>query len=1773
MFTVSGTVKDPDGNGLESVTIAYTISGTSGFTSTCGNGLYSITAQVGQTVTITDVVLAGYSAIESMPSAFTSNGTANFTMIWDGVTHYTLSAGTAVNGTIEWFDGNGWITLTSTPVTFAPGISVQLRAVADAGHLLSYWTGSLSGNTDLLSVVMSDDMMIGAVFVHGSDSHTISITLSVTGSMTGTGSVYAIIDGNIITKELAGMVSSTLTLTVRTGAIVSMTAIGTDGYVFSHWAGAHPSLSEAIGFTVLGNLAVEAVFVSGAASYELSANTVTNGTIEWFDGNGWITLTSTPVTFAPGTQVQIRAAAADGHTFSHWTGNHSGNENPSSVTMNGDRVVGAVFVQNVTAFTLSAGTVVNGTIQWSLNGIHWNTLTSVTLTEGTQVHVRAMASGGGHTFSHWTGHLSGNVNPSVVIMDGNKVVGAVFAPVVTDFTLFAHATVNGTIEWFNGTNWVTLTSTPVTFSPGTVVPLRAVSADGHEFQRWTDSLSGTLNPSSVTMNMNRAVGAVFTQEVTVTWFTLSAGAAINGTIQWSADRMNWHTLTSVTFASGTFVHLRAVSDTGHVFQQWTGHLSGDVNPSVVMMNGDRVVGAIFVPVAAVTDFRLSAHATTNGTIEWFNGTNWITLTSAPVMFTPGAQVQIRAVAADGHTFSHWTGNHSGTANPSAVTMNMNRVIGAVFVNEDASHTLNITLTGTGSMTGVGVVHVTIDGEMITKELRGMVSSTLTLDVRSGATVFLTATGMNGYVFSHWTGDRQSSWQTIGFTIYSNMAVEAVFISETASYTLSAGERNHGTIQWSLDRTSWITLTSAPVPFLPETSVYLRSVSDIGYLFSHWTGSLNSNDDPAALTMDGNKVVGAVFVHSGDSYILSITLTGQGSPAGTGMVRMLIDGNVVTVDIIGIVSSTTTINIRSGAAISMTATGTNGFVFSQWTGDHASSPRTINFTMAGNTSVGAVFVSSITIHTLSAGATANGTIQWSLDGTNWYALTSVQITSGTQVQVRAMAAEGHTFLQWSGSLSGNLNPNLLTMNSNMHVGALFILGQEETFTVSGNVTFEGDPLESVRIDYSEGGSLMTVYTDASGTFLMTVQAGLTVTITAVTLDGYELSPSGAVSRDLGNVISDLNNIDFTMIISIPPVGSTFDIGDLRFTVTVEGSEVIVSARTSEISGDLVIPPTVSHSRITYSVVGMGDYAFSWSNLTSIFIPDSVISIGTGAFDNNKSLTSITVDPSNPNFSSVDGVLFNKDKSLLIQYPIGNSATSYAVPHSVTSIGDGAFASNINLTSVIIGNSVASIGNGAFMSTGLTSMNIPDSVIIIGSSAFSWNGDLASVTIGNSVTEIEGDAFRGTGLTSISIPASVTWIGSEAFADNKSLTSITVDPSNPNFSSVDGVLFDKDKSLLVQYPIGNPSTSYVIPDSVITIGSSAFAGSANLTSVTIPDSVMWIASGAFTDNTSLTSITVDPSNPNFSSVDGVLFNKDKSLLIQYPIGNSATSYVIPDSVITIGSSAFAGSANLTSVTIGNSVTEIGWGAFQSTGLTSVTIPDSVTYIGPGAFLNCNNLMVISIPPGLDYSHAGIPSTATITNHYYIGLVSNGGSSVAPIVGGVGTSVTVPANPTKQGFTFAGWYSNQELTVPFVFPDIMIAEHITAYAKWEEIVYVNQIMVSGADGATTITTYGGTLQKFASVLPGNVTDGAVTWSVIPGTGTASISPTGLLTALTNGTVIVKATANDGSGVYGEMLVMISGQSHDNGGSGLDPMIIAIIAIIAIGGVGAVFFKIKKR
>lgn len=283
-------------------------------------------------------------------------------------------------------------------------------------------------------------------------------------------------------------------------------------------------------------------------------------------------------------------------------------------------------------------------------------------------------------------------------------------------------------------------------------------------------------------------------------------------------------------------------------------------------------------------------------------------------------------------------------------------------------------------------------------------------------------------------------------------------------------------------------------------------------------------------------------------------------------------------------------------------------------------------------------------------------------------------------------------------------------------------------------------------------------------------------------------------------------------------------------------------------------------------------------------------------------------------------------------------------------------------------------------------IGSNVWITGYTGLGGNITIPSSIEGHPVTNIGYAAFENNiNITSVVVPSSVTTIGDYAFSNCSSLLSINVDSGNPNYSSSSGVLYDKLQKVLICNPAGLtgsldiPSTitsifnwafayshltNITIPISVTNIGIYAFRNCSNLINVNIPSTVTDIGSGAFNYCTSLNLINVDSGNMNYSSLDGVLYNKAQTILICYPAGKIG-AFTIPNSVILINNSAFESCTNLTGITMGNHVTTINDNAFAyCTNLTSINMSSSITNIGGYSFSYCTNLESITMGINMHY-----------------------------------------------------------------------------------------------------------------------------------------------------------------------------------------------------------------
>lgn len=430
------------------------------------------------------------------------------------------------------------------------------------------------------------------------------------------------------------------------------------------------------------------------------------------------------------------------------------------------------------------------------------------------------------------------------------------------------------------------------------------------------------------------------------------------------------------------------------------------------------------------------------------------------------------------------------------------------------------------------------------------------------------------------------------------------------------------------------------------------------------------------------------------------------------------------------------------------------------------------------------------------------------------------------------------------------------------------------------------------------------------------------------------------------------------------------------------------------------------KIENGITSISSRAFEdCSYIESVSIPESVEKISGGAFFgfNNKRLAClkrIIVDENNAHYSNDEhGVLFNKDKTVLFLYPMGNKNSSYDIPSSVKFIDREAFSDCSDLSIIKLPEGLIKISERAFCNcTGLIGINIPESVEEIDDKAFYGCLNLQIINLGENVKKFGLEVFDGTsyynnqqnwkdGVLYIScylieasenVPSSycikegIKMIVPNAFYQNKTIENITIPDG---VESIGSLAFYECTNL--------KSVSFGENCSIKTLSCGLFSGCENLSEVSIPESVEYMESQVFemcdsieymyipasvaqmeflqfTGCISLKFIEVDKNNPNYSNdAHGVLYNKDKTILIAYPAGSELETYKVENNVEIIEQDAFWESQNLVEVVFDEKckIKKIDHKTFYGTkSLKTITIPASVETIGIGAFDSCEKLETV-------------------------------------------------------------------------------------------------------------------------------------------------------------------------------------------------------------------------
>ena len=482
--------------------------------------------------------------------------------------------------------------------------------------------------------------------------------------------------------------------------------------------------------------------------------------------------------------------------------------------------------------------------------------------------------------------------------------------------------------------------------------------------------------------------------------------------------------------------------------------------------------------------------------------------------------------------------------------------------------------------------------------------------------------------------------------------------------------------------------------------------------------------------------------------------------------------------------------------------------------------------------------------------------------------------------------------------------------------------------------------------------------------------------------------------------------------------------LTYTLNADHTATVANYYNNTPDGVIDIPDTVTKDNIDYTVTAIGNNAFESLNVSSVFIPATVTSIGPFAFRFCKFLATVTFAEDSQLKSIGLGAFYGTEQA----YP---RFKEIKIPDSVETIGNAAFRYCQNLERIALPSALQTLSNVTFYGcTALSEVTFPASLETIQVGAFGYCRNLSEVELPASLKTIQSYVFGGcSDLKTVSYDGSLEqWNHITANNDvlGYSCPSLVTDDYTAQFILVENDLPDHfPKTVTITKYTGTEST-VILPSTisnwpVTKIGEDALKDNTTITSVTIPASVTEIGSNAFAGCTNLTSVkyggdwsklTIQSGNPAVQDAANAplfdfAFTPDNTAVIVRYKGTAAdvtipsrykgkpvtmidhaafynsvvTSVTIPDSVTSIRDSAFVFCSQLTNISIPNSVTAIGSFAFDGcTKLESITLPSSLSTIQSYAFYNCGNLKTIRIPVSVtfieNFAFDGCPSSMTVT-----------------------------------------------------------------------------------------------------------------------------------------------------------------------------------------------------
>ncbi|MEM2130664.1 MAG: InlB B-repeat-containing protein, partial [Candidatus Bathyarchaeia archaeon] len=511
---------------------------------------------------------------------------------------------------------------------------------------------------------------------------------------------------------------------------------------------------------------------------------------------------------------------------------------------------------STTQYTLTVNINGNGAVTKNPNKAKYNTGETVQL-------IPSAATG--WQFSHWTGDITGSANPGTITMDSDKTVTAVF----TQKGYSLQITING-----EGT--VTKNPDKALYNLNDRVTLSATPSQGWTFAGWTGDVTSSNQQITLTIDETPEVTATFVPQTQQYTLTVTANPPEGGYVTRSNEG---------PYQLNDIVTLTAYQAEGYRFIGWSGDILGSNNPTQITITRHMIVTAHFekIPVTLT----LIANPQSGGSI-------------APDKLPPykyGDTVQLTAVNNIGYSFTGWSGDLTGIANPAGIILNGDKTVTANFIQNE--YGLRTYIIGQGTVTRTPDQATYHYGDRVT----------------------LSATPSQGWTFAGWTGDVTSSNQQITLTIDETPEVTAVFVQSQYTLTVTANPTGAGTVE----------LSPAGPDYTYGTVVTLTANAYEGYRFKNWEGALSGSTNPAQITITGNMVVTAVFER------IPVTLTRYVNPAGSGSIDVSPSGPYYY-----------------GDTVQLRAVPSAGYLFDKWTGDASGGTNPIMITLNGDKTVTANF---------------------------------------------------------------------------------------------------------------------------------------------------------------------------------------------------------------------------------------------------------------------------------------------------------------------------------------------------------------------------------------------------------------------------------------------------------------------------------------------------------------------------------------------------------------------------------------------------------------------------------------------------------------------------------------------------------------------------------------------------------------------------------------------------------------------------------------------------